>query len=748
MAYYFPKLAAYNFAGLTRTLSQAVVGGGFRPTINGITVSFWTCASGFGTVGLTATGGSYLSMTGQAQSPIAATNTCLTQVAFFGSGSGFSRSAGGRDFSNLATPTFNVTPGDGYNYKSTQAHIIWSINFLTGVTQVYSNDVAMHNTFNVAGPFSAFNNTNERWTITLTKGVAGATAGVGDLWILDEFIDLDFTANRRQFINANRSAVALPSDGHITTTLGRRTPVHFFRITPSGTAGTDFLTNNGSSTYSWLLAPDSPALTLDLCTTTTFVGIVVPPDPLPVPPALATYPWTLEPDWADGVTERLMWKTDVLTSQIGYEQRRRLRNAPRRQIEAGFTLIGTDRRLYDAYMEGSGSGRWIVPMWWERLLLTNNGAIGDTTLYCDTRYTEIVAGSTVMLRGATPFIYETLKVTSKTNSTITFETGLTRDWEQGATLYNTKLCLLSSSNTAAGKRKADDAYQVSLTFDTQEPNDFTGVAPTTKYIDNIPILDLFPDEANDLTTTYRRLYAEFDADTGSGQARIDLASRSFIAQQFAYYTHGKAALYAWRGLLYFLQGKLVPLYVPTYFRDVEIISPSYVAVAGGTTMRIRRGGYADYINPGTIDRTLLMVFLRNGSNFVVQVASASVVNDEEEVLEFITSLPSDVGAYSIRRMCFMALARQDQDDIEITHHTEASGVTTMTTTFLTITPGRVDTAYNAAVFNGSYVKDDSPVPAPIDAQNLDPTLVISGTNSFSVTLQNEFAAFGPSYSGG
>src|SRR5690606_19561232 len=46
--------------------------------------------------------------------------------------------------------------------------------------------------------------------------------------------------------------------------------------------------------------------------------------------------WSFAPDWTDGVTESLAWLTDVLTSETLVEQRRALRQAPRRSVQAAF----------------------------------------------------------------------------------------------------------------------------------------------------------------------------------------------------------------------------------------------------------------------------------------------------------------------------------------------------------------------------------------------------------------------------
>ena len=108
-----------------------------------------------------------------------------------------------------------------------------------------------------------------------------------------------------------------------------------------------------------------------------------------------------------------MWKTNVLTAQTGLEQRRRLRNAPRRQIEAAFTLIGMDRRLYDSLMVGPAAHAWHYPLWWEKYHLTANAISPDVHLTMeDTSNSEVTSGSDLLLRGTLPFVCEVVTVES------------------------------------------------------------------------------------------------------------------------------------------------------------------------------------------------------------------------------------------------------------------------------------------------------------------------------------------------
>ena len=68
-----------------------------------------------------------------------------------------------------------------------------------------------------------------------------------------------------------------------------------------------------------------------------------------------------------------------------------------------------------------------------------------------------------------PFVYEVVTVESISGGHVLLSTPLLRDWPKGTLVYLTKLCRLTG--TQRGNRRADDAAQVTLTFDTIEPNE-------------------------------------------------------------------------------------------------------------------------------------------------------------------------------------------------------------------------------------------------------------------------------------
>jgi hypothetical protein len=718
---YQPDTSSYGYHN--RILSCPTPGAGMRPSIEGLTFAGWVCSASGTTFSLNAAppgGGRFFeawmqagfyypsSGTGLVQG-IAETNMVpLIEIGF---------SNGNREEEN---PTMNITPGDGYHYTSSVFFLIMSYNFLTRRAKMYANDTPMHVFLMLGGGDGPpLNNTDVSWNITFNSGNG---PGFGSVIAFDRYMELDDPAIRRLFINADLSGVPLPSDGHVTIDGDRVLPVAYFRVPDDSTDANDFKTNHGYGPP-WTFVPDAPSLTLGSCLTSTFVGDHPPPPLIPLPTQATSSLWTLKPDWANPVVETISWKTDVLSSQMLYEQRRRLRTSPRRTITANYTLIGSDRRLFDSYMIGPAMGRWTYPLWWENMPLTSQALIGDTLLNCDTRNTEVVPGSVVILIGNSPFIYEARTVSEVTSFNLTFTEGLERQWPRGSNLYMTKLCQLTGTQRA--QRYADDAMKVTLQFETIETNDFPSRTPPMTVRD-YPVLDLFPDEARDLSTDYRHAIREFDNQVSAGLSRVDAAGIAYTVQQFSWFAEGRDRLKSLRNLLYYLQGRLVPLWVPTYYHDLEIRPGTFYAPEDSELIVVR-GGYTEYVTGAPYTRRTLLISLRNGVNLIRDVTSSLVLNDAHELITLSSPFGLSFTAEKVVRSCFLAFSRQDQDDIDIEHHTDSSGVSTILTTFVSVLFGRSSATYETNIFTGSIIQDSGYTAPPADVQVEEPVIVVSPT---------------------
>ena len=446
------------------------------------------------------------------------------------------------------------------------------------------------------------------------------------------------------------------------------------------------------------------------------------PDNLPLPaftPEPYVTPWTIRPDWKDGVTERLQWLTDVLISQDGAEQRRRLRQAPRRVIEARFTLLRDDRRLYDSYMAGPQAGAWRVPLWWERNRLVLPADATSRSLTFHFAGSEIAPGDTVMVVGDDPFTYDLALVSGVGDGGVVLATKLARSWPAGAAVYPTKRAVLIG--TQSGTRRSDDAFEAALQFQVIEPNDFAAAALDA--YQGVPVLPMAPDWATDTTMEHQRMLALFDNQTGVLVQR-DTALRAFCVQQFYYTARGRDQMAALRSVLHYLAGRLRPAWVPTFMRDFDFV-PGGQHAAGSDFVTVRRSGYADLGTVGPVGshtgRSVLLIHFRDGTLALYAVAGYVLTDAASETIQLDRPLDRLASAATVLRMSFVQVMRQDQDEVTLLHVTDIDGATQMTTTFRSCDVVRRSDPY--AVFDpgimdpGGYQAGEVNVPTPTPDQS-------------------------------
>lgn len=438
---------------------------------------------------------------------------------------------------------------------------------------------------------------------------------------------------------------------------------------------------------------------------------------VPMPYALPrnTLPWTVPPDWRNGVTERLSWKTDVLTGQNGTEQRRQLRLSPRLTIEADYTIMADDRRLVDALLSGPANTLWQVPLWWEQYPLTQAALAGDTVILLDCAFTTLMPGDTVMVLGNRPYEYELgiVKSIAPDSQSIVLAYPLAAAWRQNTTVYRTKKCRLSEATSMT--RKADNAGTIKLTFDSLETQDYAEFGPLVPFNGEAVLVLFYPNFANDLTADYQRLYSMFDPLTGKSQRR-DLGRRAFHVMQYEYLGFTRQDAAAFRLFLYWLRGKMRQLYVQTYSNDIRMV-PGSVVADGGTSMFVMANGYSQYL-VGQPDRECIVFVFKDGHILIRKIIGAGVapgVTYQGQPVDFLTldqGVIGEVASENISRISFLQLVRQDQDDISITHLVDGRGPSNFATTFRSVGPARTAVTYSV-VFDGNPVRNVNPPVIPV-----------------------------------
>lgn len=378
--------------------------------------------------------------------------------------------------------------------------------------------------------------------------------------------------------------------------------------------------------------------------------------------------WAWTPDWSNGITERLSWKTDVLQSLTGAEQRRALRLSPRVTWDFDALACGDDRaRMQNTLFAGVGR-HWGVPIWHDVELLTAPVAAGATTLPT-AGGRDYQPGSLLVLIGGDSAHIEAVEVSAVTGATVSLATALQNTWAPGTRMYPARVAQML--DTPKITRETDSVLSVQVQLQSAQPMDYPAAPPTTLYR-GLPVLETAPVEGG-LSGGWQRVATTQDNDCGI-PALIDTAGVGFASRQHAWMCAGRTAHNALRGLLYALAGRVGAVWWPSFSADFRPVAP---IGAADSTIRVANVGYAR-LSPAASMRRDIRIELADGSALHRRIVAATQIDAGTEQLAIDAPLGMDVPVSAVRRISYLTLARLDADDIELHHDTDADGVTECT----------------------------------------------------------------------
>jgi hypothetical protein len=373
--------------------------------------------------------------------------------------------------------------------------------------------------------------------------------------------------------------------------------------------------------------------------------------------------WPVPPDWGTPVRETLAWLTDYLSSRNGKRQKRQLRVAPRRTFE--FTVIATadNRRLLDALGFDQGARQWLLPIWPDGQQLAASLSLGSTTVPCATAGRDFRAGGQAVLWSAINH-WELLAVGTVAADSLTLTTATAAIWPAGTRLYPLRVAVTAAS--AAESLYSDDASALKVKLQIDEPCDVTGVAPAATYR-GVPVLEWQGDWVNDPTAQFDRSTQAVDATTGP-IVTLDLPGAPFRLQSHAWVLNGRTDQSAFRGLLYWLRGRMGTLWVPSFNTDL-VLAASITSAA--LVLPVNWAGYAVF-GRQQANRRDIRIELWNGTIFYRRI-TASAEAGSTESLTLDSALGQAVAPADVRVISFMTVAEQAADSISIDHLTDADG---------------------------------------------------------------------------
>jgi hypothetical protein len=373
--------------------------------------------------------------------------------------------------------------------------------------------------------------------------------------------------------------------------------------------------------------------------------------------------WTIRPNWAGGVLERLEWLTDVQASDTGVEQRLALRLSPRRSFEITVNPTRADRTYLDLVLHRLGSARWLFPLWHDQAALGSNIGIGIDTLPIDNTFREFRPGDYAILYHNT-FTWEVVSIADMTANSLELVGGVERAWPRGTKVYPLRIARIQTDTSLSALTSR--VGQSVLLFQLEGANEFPemmGDAMAT--YNGSPLLTMAPNRIQEITTAHTRLFDESDGQTGIVE-RVDTAGRAFAVQSHNWQVHGREAQMAFRSFLYTLRGRQRKVWLPTFNEDVVVAEH---ALAGAVRFDIDNIGMA-YVGAGSPIPGRARVW--SGTEVALIAAISASPGTDNERLATVSPLQGDYApgdAWS-----FLQAARLDQDSIELHHNADSDGV--------------------------------------------------------------------------
>jgi len=426
-----------------------------------------------------------------------------------------------------------------------------------------------------------------------------------------------------------------------------------------------------------------------------FIADVVPiPDAAlgPKPPYTdderLSYPvFLVKPNWANGIIERMEWLTDVLISESGAEQRRKLRQVPRRSIEAMFNAFGPHRTLIDSYLTGVGARYGLLPLWHDESAITNRAVGGSVDIFGDFDYRDYNVNDVVLIRRDDLFDYELNLVAEKHAGQLVLAYGLNVDTPRGATITPVRVAQIQGQ--MGGTLVTDAVQQYSLRFDTVENYAITPAWNLPTYArTGQPILMLEPNFRESIDLTFERLLFTED-NTISRPVIRDPGNQVSTGLKFVYHLYGRKATFAFKQMLFRMSGRWQDFHIPTWHNDIAL---SRDAVGEQGALVAYNTGYTQYAGVQQSARRDILIQLWDGTNLPNTIISSRVIGDEEYL--FLAETLPNLAREQVKRISYMPRGRLDIDSVELNRLTDAEGASTVSLTLKTFDERRSATPIN------------------------------------------------------
>jgi len=333
-------------------------------------------------------------------------------------------------------------------------------------------------------------------------------------------------------------------------------------------------------------------------------------------------PIPMPPDWATPMTETLEWKTDVIKSYSGLEQRARIRTKPRRGQSYSYSLKDDAAANLENLLWGWQNRLFAVPHWTESTLSQSYLSAGQTGIPVATEGYSYTSGALMFVTDG--LSYEMQEIDTVASGVVNLKKGLDRTWGRPTVLAPVNLARIDGDLNVSMKRETSNFLQSTLSFihEPVQTDPYIPTAAATNLYQSSEILLMEPNWRNGSQVEFISEGRVMDYDLQG----FSIAVRSGIpdiVQEYEWFLNGRDQMKWFREFLGRREGKFNGFWMPSWNKDFTILE----TVSDGATGFKAIENYYGLLVDGAVGRNHVMVELKNGTKIIREISSAAIEVD-------------------------------------------------------------------------------------------------------------------------
>lgn len=364
---------------------------------------------------------------------------------------------------------------------------------------------------------------------------------------------------------------------------------------------------------------------------------------------------TLPYMFALGSVETLQWRTQIILSNQGEEQRIKNRGAPRQGFKIDVHIPKTDWTLSDNVAYGWRGNIWGVPVFPECRKLTSAVVEDALFLTLDTTNADFRDGQLLMVMD-TINSYEVVQIATVSAGSVELTQGIPRAFPIGALV-----CPVISARMTSDPIRNTTGAKVRLKASFESVNNIRlteTLNPALDVYKTLPVQLREPLYSGNTgaSDTYNRKVTIVD----NGSSDVDTFSpwaRTKVTRRALYELNSQADLWQFRLWLHSIGGRWKPFYIPTYESNFNFLD---VGNIGGSITVVNDSSHSLQGN----DRRDIAMKHSGGWSFA-EVISISTVSEN---LVLTLDAPFNIESDNVEFICYLRKCRLASDTVEIIHN--------------------------------------------------------------------------------